>query len=128
MPRKSDSQHENRGNNGQKGDRGQMGGKMGGKMDDFRQQGRQDVSGKMDELRQQARQDRPANLNDSQQQNQQQVPADLGGLRNLLRANRQPIQGTGGLGEGAKKNGCLPKLFMLVLPLMALGTFLLLRS
>jgi hypothetical protein len=66
-------------------------------------------------------------VNEPQQQNQQQ-PLNNGGLRNLIRANRQQNRGAGGLGQGAAKNGCLPKLFMLALPFIALGTFLLLRS
>jgi len=32
------------------------------------------------------------------------------------------------LAEGSKKGGCFPKLFMLLLPFAAVGTYLLLRS
>ena len=32
------------------------------------------------------------------------------------------------LAEGSKKGGCVPKLFMLLLPFVAVGTYLLLRS
>jgi hypothetical protein len=38
---------------------------------------------------------------------------------------RQKIRGKK-RAEGNKKNGCFPKLFMLVLPLVAVGTYLLL--
>ncbi len=40
---------------------------------------------------------------------------------------RQKVQETK-LTEGSKKGGCFPKLFMLLLPFAAAGTYLLLRS
>lgn len=139
MPKKPDSQHGNRGRGGgQNADRGQGGRKM----DEFRQQGRQDGSGKMDEFRQQGRQDGSGKLEDFQQQNQEQGSGGaggMGGFQKMFRQNRRLFEGNKpgaglgtDLGAGTTKNGCLPgclsKLFMLVLPFIALGTFLLLRS
>lgn len=142
MPKKSDSQHENRGHGGQKGDRGQRAGRM----DDLRQHGRQDGSGKMEDFRQQGRQDGSGKMEDFQQQNQEADPGNLGGtggFQKLFRQNRRLFQGNrpgaglgagpdAGLGAGSAKSGCLPgclsRLFMLILPFIALGTYLLVRS
>jgi len=38
------------------------------------------------------------------------------------------FEGQGKMGGAKSKSGCLPKLFMLLLPLMALGTYFVLRS
>ena len=134
MPKKSDSQHENKGRGGQKTDRGPGGRKM----DEFRQHGRQDGSGKMDDLRQHGRQDGSGKMEDFQQQNQETGSGDagrLGGFQKMFRQNRRLFEGNkpaAGLGQGAAKNGCLPgclsRLFMLILPFMALGAYLLVRS
>ena len=130
MPKKSDSQHKNSGHGDQKEDRGHRGGKMG----DFRQQGRQDDSGKRDDFRQQGRQDGSGKLDDFQQQNQEAGPGNLGGtggFQKLFRQNRKLFQGNKP-GAGTAKNGCLPgclsRLFMLAVPFIALGTYLLVRS
>jgi len=134
MPKKSDSLHENRGHSDQKEDRGHRGGKM----DDFRQQGRQDGSGKRDDFLQQGRQDGSGKRDDFLQQNQEAGPGNLGGtggFQKLFRQNRKLFQGNkpgAGLGAGTAKNGCLPgclsRLFMLAVPFIALGTYLLVRS
>ena len=145
MPKKSDSQHKNRGHGDQKEDRGHRGGKMddfrqqgrqddSGKREDFRQQGRQDGSGKREDFRQQGRQDGSGKLDDFQQQNQEAGPGNLGGtggFQKLFRQNRKLFQGNK-LGAGTAKNGCLPgclsRLLMLAVPFIALGTYLLVRS
>jgi hypothetical protein len=118
MPKKSDSHHENRGKSSmehgsQKEGREQRGG---GHQNDSRQQGRRDESAKPEGFQQQNREESPGNN-----------VGGLGGYRKALRENRKRFQGKGP-GEGNKKNGCLPKLFMLVLPFMAIGTYLLLSS
>ena len=134
MPKQSDSQHENKGHGGQKADRGQRAGRM----DELRQHGRQDGSGKMENFQQQGRQDGSGKLKDFQQQNQETGPGYLsgtGGLQKMFRENRKLFQGNkpgAGLGTETAKNGCLPgclsRLFMLILPFIALGTYLLIRS
>jgi hypothetical protein len=69
-------------------------------------------------------------VNNQQQQNRDVGSGKVGGLgayRKMLRENRGESQGKGLIGA-TKKNGCLPKLFMLVLPIMAVGTALFLWS
>lgn len=117
MPKKTDSQHENRGKSsmehgGQKEGREQRGG---GKLNDSKQRGRRDESAKLEDFQQQNREEGPGNV------------GGLGGYRKLLRENRRPFRARG-LGEGNKKNGCLPKLFMLALPLITIEAYLLLGS
>jgi len=67
-----------------------------------------------------SREDGPGNMSDSQQQIQEEKSGEASGYRQKIRAKKRA--------EGEKKNGCLPKLFMLLLPFMSLGTYLLLRS
>ncbi len=138
MPKKTDSQHENRGkssmeNGGQKEGREQRGG---GHQNDSKEHGGQKEGreqrggGHQNDFQRQGRENESANLGDFQQQNREEGPGDVGGLgryRKALQGNRKTFQGKG-LGEGNKKNGCLPKLFMLALPFMAIGTTLLLGS
>ena len=117
MPKKSDSHNENKGRSsmghgGQKEGREKKGG---GHQNDTKQHGRKDES---------------ANLDDFRQQNREEGPGNVGGLgryRKLFRENRKARQEKG-LGEGNKKNGCLPKLFMLTVPFMSIGAYLLLSS
>ena len=100
------------GHGGQKEGREQRGG---GNLNDSRQQGRREESTELEEFRQQNREEGPGNV------------GGLGRYRKLLRENRKARQGKG-LGEGNKKNGCLPKLFMLALPFMTIGAYFLLSS
>jgi hypothetical protein len=104
MPKKSESQNDNRGRSvtqdrGQKADREERPGNAG----DFRQQKQEERANNVNDSRQQIREERSGNASDYRQQ---------------IREKK--------LAEGSKKNGCFPKLFMLVLPLVAVGTYLLL--
>ncbi|MBI5934121.1 MAG: hypothetical protein HY867_10465 [Chloroflexi bacterium] len=117
MPKQSNSRNENRkrsGHDGQdagRGERGENG-------DEKRQEVRQD------------RQDRFAQVKDQKQQNQEVgsgKPGGMGAYRKLLRRNREERQAKGVIGT-TKKNGCSPKLFMLALPIIAVGMYVFLVS
>jgi hypothetical protein len=128
MPKQSNSRNENKGvgHGGQGAGRGERGGNG----DEKRQEVRQDRVDKMNDAVQQARQDRSAQVKNQQRQNREIGSGKVEGLgayRKLFRRNREESQGKG-LTGAAKKNGCLPKLFMLVLPIMAVGTYLFLWS
>jgi hypothetical protein len=119
MPKESDSRNENRGRPSMgRGDQKASREERRGNLSDFRQQGRQEGPGNLNDARQQSREEGPGNA------------GGLGGYRKLFQGNRKMFEGKG-MGKGNNdnaKNGCFPKLFMLLLPFMAVGTYLLLRS
>jgi hypothetical protein len=104
MPKKSESQNENRGRSVMQ-DRGQQANReeRPGNAGDFRQQKQAERVDKVNEFRQQIREERSGDVNNFRQQ---------------LREKK--------LAAGSNKNGCFPKLFMLALPLVAVGAYLLL--
>jgi hypothetical protein len=96
----------------------------GGNGNDHRQQGRQEGSVNLKDYRNQNQEVGSGNVNDALQQSRGERfgnAGGLGGFRKIFQGNRA--------GEGNKSsNGCFPKLFMLVLPLITVGTYLFLRS
>jgi hypothetical protein len=106
MPKKSESQNENKGRSIMQG-RGQKASREEGSnnISDNRQQMREERSDKVNDNRQQLRDERSGNVSDYRQQ---------------IREKK--------LVEGNKKNGCFPRLFMLFLPFIAVGTYMFLRS
>lgn len=107
MPKKSDSQHENRGRSSMQG-RGQKA-------------NQEEGPGNANNSRQQIREDRLEEVRDTQKKIREEKSGNRSDYRQQIREKK--------LVEGAKaKNGCLPKLFVLVLPFMAVATFLLFRS
>ena len=65
------------------------------------------------------RDEQPHNLSGRQKRSQEEGSDNGSNYRQQIREKR--------LAEGNKKNGCFPKLFMLLLPFAAVGTYLFLR-
>jgi hypothetical protein len=104
MPKKTESQNENRGRSVMP-DRGQ-------------QANREERSGNAGDFRQQKQEERVDKVNDFRQQIREERSGDVNNFRQQLREKK--------LAAGSNKNGCFPKLFMLALPLVAVGAYLLL--
>jgi hypothetical protein len=104
MPKKTESQNENRGRSVMP-DRGQ-------------QANREERSGNAGDFRQQKQEERADKVNDFRQQIREERSGDVNNFRQQLREKK--------LAAGSNKNGCFPKLFMLALPLVAVGAYLLL--
>jgi hypothetical protein len=125
MRNKSDSRNANRGQGGQKPDREQGGGNW----NDHRQQGRQEGSVNLKDHQNQNREVGSGNMNDAQQQSPAERFGNMrgsggfGGFRKMFQGNNRA-----GQDNNPTKNGCLPKLFMLILPVMTIATFLFLKS
>ena len=72
------------------------------------------------QARKASREEGAGHMGGSQQQIREENSGEASGYQQKIRGKK--------LAEGNKKSGCFPKLFMLLLPFMALGTYLLLRS
>jgi hypothetical protein len=119
MPKKTESQNENRGRSvmpdrGQQANREERSGNAG----DFRQQKQEERADKVNDFRQQKQEERVDKVNDFRQQIREEHSGDVNNFRQQLREKK--------LAAGSNKNGCFPKLFMLALPLVAVGAYLLL--
>jgi hypothetical protein len=106
MPKKSEPQNENKGRSKMHG-RGQKA-------------SREDGPGNANNARQQFREEKSDNMADFQQKIREKRSGNMSDYRQQIREKK--------LAEGTKKNGCFPKLFMLLLPLLAVGTYLFLGS
>ena len=85
---------------------------------DNRQQNREEKFANMGEKWQQSQEEESGNMGENRQQGRVRGFGDVSDYRQQIR--------DGKMIEANKKNGCLPKLFMLVLPIMAVGTYLIL--
>ena len=106
MPKKSEFQNGNKGRSIMQG-RG-------------RKASREEGHGNASEKRQQIREERSDNVSDYRQQIREEGSGNRSDYRQQIREKK--------LAGGSKKNGCFPKLFMLVLPFIAVGAYLFLRS
>jgi len=106
MPKKPGFQNENKGRSIMQG-RG-------------RKASREEGHGNAGDKRQQIREERSEHVNDNRQQIREEGSGNRSDYRQQIREKK--------LAEGSKKNGCFPKLFMLVLPFIAVVTYLFLGS
>jgi len=91
-----------------------------GNANNARQQFREEKSDKIRDIQQKMREEKSDNMADFQQQIREKRSGNMSDYRQQIREKK--------LAEGTKKNGCFPKLFMLLLPLLAVGTYLFLGS
>jgi hypothetical protein len=106
MPRKFESRHQNKGRSEMQG-HGQKA-------------GREEGPGNASASRQQVREEKLETIRDIQQQVREEKSGNASDYRQQIRQKK--------LAGGTSKTGCLPKLFMLLLPFMTVATLLLLRS
>ena len=121
MPKKSESHNENKGRSRMQG-RGQKASREErlGNANDSRQQIREEKLDKVRDIQQKVREEKSGNVSDYRQQIREKGSGNISDYRQQIREKK--------LAEGNKKNGCFPKLFMLVLPFIAIGIYVFLGS